>query len=44
LNVAAWTVNSGEDVLRLVEVSIGGLASNIPGELVELRKVLQLSK
>jgi glycerophosphoryl diester phosphodiesterase len=44
LKVVAWTVNSREDVLRLFEVSIDGLASNIPGELVELRKELQLSK
>jgi glycerophosphoryl diester phosphodiesterase len=44
LKVVAWAVNSREDVLRLIEVSIDGLASNIPGELVELRKELQLSK
>jgi len=44
LKVVAWTVNSREDVLKLIEVSIDGLASNIPGELVELRKELQLSK
>jgi hypothetical protein len=42
--VVAWTVNSREDVLKLIEVSIDGLAGNIPGELVELRKELQLSK
>jgi len=44
LKVVAWTVNSREDVLRLIEVSTDGLASNIPVELVELRKELQLSK
>ena len=38
MKVVAWTVNSREDVLRLFEVSIDGLASNIPGELVELKK------
>jgi hypothetical protein len=42
--VVAWTVNSREDVLKLIEVSIDGLAGNIPGEPVELRKELQLSK
>jgi glycerophosphoryl diester phosphodiesterase len=44
LRVVAWTVNSREDALRLVDVGVDGLASDIPGELVELRKELQLSK
>ena len=44
LKVVAWTVNSRKDALRLVEAGVDGLASDIPGELVELRKELQLSK
>ena len=44
LKVIAWNVNSTEDALRLVEAVFDRLASDIPGELVEFRKELQLSK
>ena len=44
LKVVAWTVNSTEDALRLVEAGVDALASDIPDELVRLRKELRSSK
>jgi len=44
LKVVAWTVNSTEDALRLVEAGVDTLASDIPDELVRLRKELQSPK
>jgi len=41
LKVVAWTINSTEDALRLVEAGVDALASDIPDELVKLRKELQ---
>jgi len=44
LKVVAWTVNEKEEAFRLYKAGIDGIASDVPDEMIDLRRELLSSK